>query len=151
MENINISELYNAQDIKTMQIADNSILPGNNRVEEIREFAKLSGYKKIGIANCISFQKEALILKDMLSNDFEVFHVDCKNGKLSNSEIIGENAKGISCNPSGQAAYLSKCGTEFNISLGLCVGHDLVFCSKSKAPTTTLLVKDRQNKHNGNI
>lgn len=142
------NKLYNAGDIKTMQLSDSARLPGKNRVVEIRNFAKLAGYKRIGIANCVAMQKETEILKTTLSSDFDVFNVDCKFGKLPNCEIIEPEAKGISCNPSGQAKYLAENKTEMNIVLGLCVGHDMVFSAKSTAPSTTLLVKDREHKHN---
>lgn len=143
-----IKELYTESDIKTMQQANDARLPGKNRVEEIRNFAKISGIKRIGIANCLALQKEADALKELLSNDFEVYAVDCKYQKISNSEVLGMEAKGISCNPSGQAAFLEENGTELNIVMGLCVGHDLVFTAKSKAPSTTLIVKDREFRHN---
>jgi len=32
--------------------------------------------------------------------------------------------------------------------VGLCVGHDILFQKYSKAPTTTLIVKDRVLAHN---
>lgn len=56
-------------------------------------------------------------------------------------------AKGISCNPAGQAKYLEEKGTELNIMMGLCLGHDIIFNAKSKAPVTPLLVKDRKLNH----
>lgn len=143
-----IKELYSTSDIRTMQLADAARIPGKNRVEEIRNYAKITGYKRIGIANCAAVQKEADLLKASLANDFEVFSVDCKHGKISNSEMLGSEAKGISCNPAGQADFLAENQTELNIVMGLCVGHDMVFTSKSKAPSTTLIVKDRKHKHN---
>lgn len=139
---------YNPADIKTMQVADEAILPGKNRVEEIKNYAQLAGIKRIGIAHCISMIKEATILKDYLSSNFEVFTVDCKYGRLSNALILGAEAKGVSCNPAGQAAFLSQQDTELNIVMGLCVGHDMVFSTKSAAPSTTLIVKDRAHQHN---
>jgi len=145
MENI---ELYNDLDIKTMQLAEQSRLPGRNRVEEIRNYAKNAGLRRIGIANCVAVQKEANMLKESLSKDFEVFSVDCKCGKIPASEFLGQEAKGISCNPAGQADYLAENKTELNIVMGLCVGHDMVFTAKSQAPSTTLIVKDREFKHN---
>lgn len=141
-------KLYTTEEIKTMQLADQSRLPGKNRVEEIRNYAKNAGLKRIGIANCVAVQKEANLLKDSLSKDFEVFAVDCKCGKIPASEFLGEEAKGISCNPAGQADFLAENKTELNIVLGLCVGHDMIFSAKSKAPSTTLIVKDREFKHN---
>ena len=140
--------LYSASDIQTMQLADQSRLPGKNRVEEIRNFAKNAGFKRIGIANCVAVQKEANMLKECLSKDFEVFAVDCKCGKIPASEFLGEEAKGVSCNPAGQADFLAENKTELNVVLGLCLGHDMIFTAKSKAPSTTLIVKDREFKHN---
>jgi uncharacterized metal-binding protein len=37
--------------------------------------------------------------------------------------------------------------TELNIALGFCIGHDILFSKYSEAPVTTLVVKDRVNKH----
>ena len=38
--------------------------------------------------------------------------------------------------------------TEFNIALGLCVGHDSLFYKHSEALVTTLVAKDRVLAHN---
>jgi uncharacterized metal-binding protein len=142
------NKLYSPADIQVMQLADKARLPGKNRVQEIINYAKLADLKRIGIANCVAVQKEAGILKDLLSKDFEVFAIDCKCGKLPASEFLGDDAKGISCNPAGQADFLAENKTELNIVMGLCVGHDMVFSAKSHAPLTTLIVKDREHKHN---
>ncbi len=141
-------DLYEPSDIRTMQLADEARLPGKNRVEELRNYAKLAGLKRIGIAHCVAVQKEAEILRQSLLSDFEVIAIDCKCGKIPSSEFLGLDAKGISCNPAGQAEFLAESNTELNIVMGLCVGHDMVFTSKSKAPSTTLIVKDREHRHN---
>jgi uncharacterized metal-binding protein len=141
-------KLYTPGDVQVMQLADKARLPGKNRVQEIISYAKLAGLKRMGIAHCVAVQKEAGILKNLLSQDFEVFAIDCKCGKLPASEFLGEDAKGISCNPAGQADFLAENKTELNIVMGLCVGHDMVFSAKSLAPSTTLIVKDREHKHN---
>ena len=143
-----IESIYSPSDINNMQIADNAHLRGGDRVEDIRNFAKLANYKRIGIANCVSLQHETNLLKTSLSSDFEVFTVDCKCGRIPNSEIIGFDAKGISCNPAGQAHFLAENNTELNMVMGLCVGHDMIFSAKSKAPSTTLIVKDLKHKYN---
>ena len=39
-------------------------------------------------------------------------------------------------------------GTDFNIVIGLCVGHDTLFLRHSHAPTTVMIVKDRVLAHN---
>lgn len=145
-----LTELYTQADMDLMKTAEISRMPGKNKVEEIKNFARNAGLKKIGIANCISMQKETDVLKTLLGNEFEVHSIDCKCGKIPSSEFT-PNAKGISCNPAGQADYLAEQSTELNISLGLCMGHDIVFNAKSKAPVTTLVVKDREHNHNSII
>jgi uncharacterized metal-binding protein len=141
-------KLYSEADIRTMRIAEESRLPGKNRIEEIKNYARISGIKRIGIANCISLQKEANKLKEALGDEFDVFAIDCKIGKIPSGELLNNESKGLSCNPAGQADFLTKNNTELNISFGLCMGHDIVFNQKSKAPVTTLIVKDREHKHN---
>ncbi len=141
-------KLYSEADIRTMRVAEESRLPGKNRIEEIKNYARISGIRRIGIANCISLQKEANKLKEALEGEFEVFAIDCKIGKIPSSELLSNESKGMSCNPAGQADYLAKNNTELNISFGLCMGHDIVFNQKTKAPVTTLIVKDREHKHN---
>jgi uncharacterized metal-binding protein len=52
------------------------------------------------------------------------------------------------CNPVLQAQLLNNAGTDINIIVGLCLGHDMLFTMNSKAPVTTLIVKDRLLGHN---
>ena len=52
------------------------------------------------------------------------------------------------CNPIGQAMFLNEAKTDFNIILGLCVGHDSLFIKYSEAPVTVFAVKDRVLGHN---
>ena len=52
------------------------------------------------------------------------------------------------CNPVAQAKALERAGTEFNIVLGLCVGHDSLFFKYAHTMTTVLAVKDRVTGHN---
>jgi len=145
----NQKTLYSKSDIETMRIADKARMAGKNRVEELISFAEKSGIKRIGIANCISLQKEANSLKSRLEEKFEVYAIDCKVGKVTGADLLDdETVKGLSCNPAGQAAFLAENNTELNVSFGLCMGHDILFNMKSKAPATTLVVKDREHKHN---
>ena len=145
----NQKELYSENDLKLMRAAEDSLLMGKNRVEELKKFAENSGVKRIGIAHCVGMTREALELKERFSEKFEVYTVDCKYAKIKGSELLNdETVKGTSCNPAGQADFLAQNETDLNISFGLCVGHDIMFNMKSKAPTTTLVVKDREHKHN---
>lgn len=144
----NIEKLYNAEAVKQMRVADASRLPGKDRVQEIAAYARNMGYKKIGVAHCVAVQKEAEALRHMLENEFEMVLIDCKCNKIPSSAFLGEGAKGVSCNPAGQALFLDEQRTEMNIVMGLCIGHDMIFSAQSTVPTTTLLVKDRAHAHN---
>jgi uncharacterized metal-binding protein len=67
--------------------------------------------------------------------------------ELNIEKIQPQNLE-ASCNPVGQAQVLNEKKTDMNIVIGLCVGHDMLFNMHSKAPTTTLIVKDRVLAHN---
>lgn len=54
----------------------------------------------------------------------------------------------VMCNPIGQALLLNEQKTDFNVILGLCVGHDTLVMKYLKAPMTVLGVKDRVTGHN---
>ena len=111
------------------------------------------GYKKIGVAFCVGLLKEARVaVKVLRSYGLEVYGAGCKVGKIS-KQTMGipeeQNDTGCSiCNPVMQADLLAKQGTEFNVVIGLCVGHDTLFYKYSKAPVTTLCCKDRVLAHN---
>jgi len=127
------------------------------RVEEIAQFAKKMGYKKLGIASCIGLIDEAKILTRILENrGFEVVSVCCKAGAIpkerigitEEQKIAGPGSFEAMCNPITQAEILNNEGTEFNILVGLCVGHDSLFFKYSRAPVTVLVAKDRVFGHN---
>lgn len=152
--------LYDAPD--TRQFAQTAaIVEGEGygkwtRVEEIVAFAKRMGYRKLGIANCIMFVDFSRTLTGILeSHGFEVASVACKAGDVAKEEIGVADAQKVvpggfepMCNPIAQAELLDAHGSEFNIVLGLCVGHDSLFFRASKAPATVLVVKDRVLGHN---
>jgi uncharacterized metal-binding protein len=147
MENSNFSALYSDKDKQILKQAEDSLDPRIDRVNEIVAYARESNLKTIGIANCTSFIKEANQLEVILSDaGFHVEKVHCKFGRVPFNELI-HGYSGISCNPAGQAKYLEERGTELNIMMGLCLGHDMIFNAKSKAPVTPLLVKDRKLHH----
>lgn len=123
------------------------------RVEEIIAVSKKMGYKKLGIATCAGLIEESRILAKILrAHGFEVYSAICKVGGVEKSRIgipaecesIGVNM----CNPILQAEKLNKAGTDFNIVVGLCVGHDSLFYKYSDAMCTTMLTKDRVLGHN---
>lgn len=144
-----MKNLYNKDDLKLMRAAEDSLLVGQNRVAKLMKYAENTGIKRIGIAHCVGMTREANELKQRLGEKFDVYTVDCKYGRIPAAELFeDDSARGTSCNPAGQANFLSEKKTELNISFGLCMGHDVIFNLKSKAPTTTLIVKDREHKHN---
>jgi len=130
------------------------------RLREIIEFARLMLYKKLGVAFCVGLQEEAMIVSRILENaGFEVHSINCKVGAIRKEDIgvpkeyqgtskTGYDIGYVTCNPIGQAHLLTKAGTELNIALGLCVGHDSLFFKYSKAPVTVLAAKDRVSGHN---
>ncbi len=131
------------------------------RVEEVVQFAKKMGYSKLGIAFCYGLRGEAETLNRILENrGFEVVSVSCKAGGIPKETIgIKDEEKIITkfagpghwesmCNPITQAELLNDAGTEFNILVGLCVGHDSLFFKYAKAPVTVLVAKDRVFGHN---
>ncbi|ACX73581.1 Protein of unknown function DUF1847 [Methanocaldococcus vulcanius M7] len=122
------------------------------RLEEIIEFCKLMGYKKIGVAFCIGLENEAKTLSKILSKHFDVYSVCCKvcgiDKDIFELKKIREGEKEAMCNPIGQAEILNDIGTDLNIMVGLCIGHDILFQKYSNAPTTVFIVKDRVLAHN---
>ena len=123
------------------------------RVQEVMEFARKIGARKIGIANCIGLVNEARIFARILrANGFEPYAVICKvAGKAKSSLGIPKQCEGIGaamCNPILQARLLNREGTDLNVVIGLCVGHDSLFYRYSEAYVTTLVTKDRVTGHN---
>jgi uncharacterized metal-binding protein len=126
------------------------------RLTELIYFCLGMRYKKIGIAFCIDMFEQTEILASLLRRFFEVYPVCCKIGGKrtfdphTGSIISNDRAdfSNISCNPLGQAMMLNKIGTDLNIIVGLCMGVDCIFSKESKAPVSTLFVKDKSLAHN---
>ena len=126
------------------------------RLEEIAIFGKLMGYKKLGFAHCIGCIGEAREMCDFFqARGFETYQVCCKVGGVEKGEIGIEEDQKVRmlthetiCNNIAQALILNEVGTDLNLIVGLCVGHDIAFTVHSKAPVTTILVKDRRLGHN---
>ena len=126
------------------------------RVEDTIAFAKLMGYRKIGMATCIGLLDEAeRLAKILAAQGFEPLSVCCKAGSIDKIELgLTEKDKvrpgtfEPACNPIAQAGICNRMGTDMNIIVGLCVGHDMLFNKHSDAPVTTLIVKDRVTGHN---
>ena len=130
--------------------------PTKTRILEICEFAQRMGYHKLGLVFCVGLKREAAIVDEILkTHGFDVVSVCCKAGRTS-KDIIGlededkifQGTDEAMCNPVFQAMVLNEEKTDFNILLGLCVGHDSLFFKHAEAYTTVLAVKDRVTGHN---
>ncbi len=132
------------------------VRPIKTRIEELIEFAGRMKYKKIGLAFCMGLNKEAAIVGKLIeSKGFEVASAVCKAGRVPKEAIGVTDEQKVSlgkfetmCNPILQAMILNDEKTEFNVLLGLCIGHDSLFIKYGQAPCTVLAVKDRVLGHN---
>jgi uncharacterized metal-binding protein len=133
------------------------IVPLRPRIKEIAEFAKKIDAEKIGLAFCSGLQDEASRVNGIFeSHGLDVVSAMCSCGAIDKTDVgLPEEFKirslenfEASCNPLMQAELLNRAKTTFNVLVGLCVGHDMLFTKYSKAPVTTLIVKDRLSGHN---
>ena len=122
------------------------------RIEEIIFFSQTAGYKRLGLAFCIGLAEEAALVARILKKHFRVESVCCKMSGLNKDEynmakIVPAKFE-VACNPIGQAKVLNRAGTDLNIQLGLCLGHDILLQKYARAPVTVLAVKDRALANN---
>ena len=143
---------------RLMQVADSTpFTPGpeprlRNRVEELVEFAKGRGYGRIGVAFCVSMLNEAQALAKVLEREGSSPHlVCCRVGAIDYEEIGLHKAHparfAAICNPVAQARLLAEARVDLVVQMGLCIGHDIILQQESRAPVTTLVVKDRALDH----
>jgi uncharacterized metal-binding protein len=130
--------------------------PLEPRVEEVMSFARRIGATRLGIASCVGLIREARLAQEIFeAHGFHVDTVCCKVGSIPKEEIGLADAEKIHpgqyealCSPIGQAMLLNAAGTELNVAIGLCVGHDSLLFRHSVAPVTVLVAKDRVTGHN---
>ncbi len=136
---------------------ENRTVPIRPRIREIAAFAEAIEAKKLGMAFCIGLADEAARAAAILEgHGLEISSVVCCCGAVDKTDLgIPEGYKirdpkkfEASCNPLLQAEILNQSNTDFNLLVGLCVGHDMLFTQASKAPVSTLIVKDRLTGHN---
>jgi uncharacterized metal-binding protein len=149
------SKYGESENKKIMQISSKIESEGYmklTRLEELILFCSEMNFKKIGVAFCIGLEEEARILHNILERKFGVYSVCCKVCGINKSEFklskVRDKDFEAMCDPIGQATILNDNKTDLNIIFGLCMGHDILFSKYSKAPVTTLLVKDRVLAHN---
>jgi uncharacterized metal-binding protein len=123
-----------------------------NRVEEVIFYAKEQGFRRIGIAFCVSLTKESQKLGRMMREQgLETELVCCRVGAIDYDEIGLTKAHperfAAICNPVAQAKLLNARAVDLVVQLGLCIGHDIILQRECAAPVTTLVVKDRVFDH----
>ena len=127
-----------------------------DRARETVEFARRMGYRKLGLAYCISLAPEAeAYARRLEAEGFEVVTVLCKTGAVTKEDGLGladadkvyPGTVETMCNPIAQARLLAEAGVELNIVAGLCVGHDALFIANAAGPVTVLVAKDRVHDH----
>lgn len=127
------------------------------RVEETLAFIKRQNFGLVGVATCVGLLNEARLFCSLLDKH-AIPHIaaGCKIGAVD-KEALGIPARyklngpcrhESACNPVLQALYLNAARTDFNVVIGLCVGHDSLFLQRSAAPATVLIAKDRVLGHN---
>ena len=118
------------------------------RIEEALDFAREMKFSRVGFAACVAFGKELEVIRRLFEKaGIEVFSAGCQIGRssatdrgLPHLEAYPDNS---TCNPIAQAEILNNAETQLNFIIGLCMGHDILFTRYSKAPVSTLIVKDR--------
>jgi uncharacterized metal-binding protein len=132
------------------------VKPIKPRIVETIEFAHKMNYKRLGFVFCIGLWQEAKVVEQLFSKSgFEVISALCKLGRTPKETIGVRDDQKIRigsfesmCNPIAQAFVMNEEQTEFNIVMGLCVGHDSLFLKYAEAPCSVLAAKDRLLGHN---
>ena len=133
-----------------------AVMPAKPRIVEIAEFARRMGYSHLGLIFCGGLTREAAVVARFYRDQgFRVTSAICKVGRVPKERIGVRDDQKISigrhesmCNPITQATIMNRAGTELNVVLGLCVGHDSLVFKHSEAPCTVLAAKDRVLGHN---
>ncbi len=129
---------------------DGSYRADRTRIEELVHFCGEMGCRKLGLLFCMGLASEAAIVEKILqTNGFTVVSAICKVGSLPKSAVGLEDIRNEpACNPILQAELVNEAQVDFNIFMGLCIGHDTLLFKHVNAPVTVLAVKDRVLGHN---
>jgi uncharacterized metal-binding protein len=139
---------YTGDNLKAVQISSwlESYPIKRTKLEEVTIYAKKLDYKKIGIAFCIEYEREAKLVYEILSKYFEVFSVCCKVCSFEKTSFEIKKSNDLefeaACNPIGQALLLNNDHTNLNIMLGLKTGYDILFAKYSEAPSIALPIQE---------
>jgi uncharacterized metal-binding protein len=132
------------------------VRPVKPRLIEIAEFARRMAYHRLGIVFCAGLTREGKLVAEFYqAKGFEVVSAICKVGQVPKESIGIKDDQKIAigrhesmCNSICQALLMNAAKTQFNVLVGLCVGHDSMIFKYSDAPCTVLAAKDRVFGHN---
>ena len=132
------------------------VKPLKPRILEIAEFARRMKYTRLGLIFCAGLVREGKLVAEFYrAKGFEVVSTICKVGQVPKEKLGVADEQKIAigrhesmCNPICQAMTMNAAKTDFNVLLGLCVGHDSLVFKYSAAPCTVLAAKDRVFGHN---
>ena len=86
-----VKQAYTEEELKIMQAAayvEGTFYSNITRLQEIGEFARTMGYKKLGMAFCIGLNAEArYIARYYTQQGFEFYSVCCKNCSFAKKEF----------------------------------------------------------------
>lgn len=116
-----------------------------SRLEHLVDFCQSLGINQIGIASCLRYIHDAHYLQQVIkSQGFKCYLVMCKVGGLQTKDIcIDKKTDWIICNPLSQALFLNKLGCEVDVTLGLCMGQEMIFNKYAEGYITNLYVKEK--------
>lgn len=131
-------------------LVDNGKAGTLSRLQEVIEFSKNMNFNRIGIAYCYGMELDAALVAQIFrESGFKIVPVSCTTGGFKQSDVNSESSIGkVSCNPLAQAEQINNENVDFTITMGLCLGHDIIFQKQIKSYTTTLVVKDRVHNNN---
>lgn len=134
----------------SVSLVDNGRAGTLSRIQELLEYSKTSGHKKIGLAYCYGMEKLAEHVRNLfLQRDIPCIGISCTCGAMSQKEINSQSfLERVSCNPLSQARQMMEEKVDLAVVIGLCLGHDILFQKEFKRDQTTLIVKDRVYNHN---
>jgi uncharacterized metal-binding protein len=150
------ASIQEAEGYADKELGRDHVRPVKPRILETAEFARKMNYKRLGFVFCLGLVPEAKAVEKFLTGQgFEVVSTLCKVGRVPKENIWIRDDQKINigcfesmCNPIAQAYVMNQEQTEFNIVMGLCVGHDSLFLKYADAPCTVLAAKDRLLGHN---
>ncbi len=131
-------------------LVDNGRAGTLSRLQEIVEFSTSMRFHRIGIAYCYGMEADtALVAQFLRENGFKTIPVSCTTGGFKQSEVNATSEiQSVSCNPFAQAEQLNLESVDLTLTMGLCLGHDILFQKQIQSLTTTLVVKDRVHNNN---